>query len=134
MDPKNMWWKLKEAELRVLFKERLLEAVRLHEDVQEWWTKNSKVILRISGEVLGKTSGRRITNDKELWWWNDEVQERVKTKKEAKKKVDLSGQEQDKENYKEAKKETRAVAKGKAEKLNEVYKEMETPEGQKKIL
>ncbi|XP_068211719.1 uncharacterized protein [Palaemon carinicauda] len=104
MDPKIKWWKLKEVKLRVLFKERVLEAVRLHEDVQEWWTENSKVILRIGGEVLGKTSGRRAPNDKESWWWNDEVQERVKTKKEAKKKADLSGQEQDKENYRQRKK------------------------------
>ncbi|XP_068200663.1 uncharacterized protein [Palaemon carinicauda] len=93
MDPKIKWWKLKEEELRALFKERLLEAVRLHEDVQEWWTENSKGILRIGEEVLGKSSGRRPPNDKESWWCNDELQEQVKTKKEAKKKADLSGQE-----------------------------------------
>ncbi|XP_068214778.1 uncharacterized protein [Palaemon carinicauda] len=48
IDAKIKWWKLKDEELRGLFKERVLETVRLHEDVQEWWTKNSKVILRIS--------------------------------------------------------------------------------------
>ncbi|XP_068209195.1 uncharacterized protein [Palaemon carinicauda] len=63
------------------------------------------------------------------------MQERLKTKKEAKKKAALSGQEKDKENYKQAEKEARrAVAKTKAETLNEVYKKMETPEGEKKIL
>ncbi|XP_068241092.1 uncharacterized protein [Palaemon carinicauda] len=76
MDPKIKRWKLKEAELRVLFKGRVLEAVRLHEDVQEWWIKNIKVILRIGGEVLGKSSGRRPLNDEKSWWWNDEGQER----------------------------------------------------------
>ncbi|XP_068233583.1 uncharacterized protein [Palaemon carinicauda] len=65
MAPKIKWWKLKEAEMRVLFKERVLEAVRLHEDVQQWWIENSKVILRIGEEVLGKSSGRRPPNDKE---------------------------------------------------------------------
>ncbi|XP_068228009.1 uncharacterized protein [Palaemon carinicauda] len=56
-------------------------------------------------------------------------------RKEAKKKADLSVQEQDKENSKQAKKEARrAVAKVKADTLNEVYKEMEIPEGEKKIL
>ncbi|XP_068247906.1 uncharacterized protein [Palaemon carinicauda] len=78
MDPKIKWWKLKEEELRVLFKKRVLEAIRLHEDVQEWWTENSKVILRIREEVLEKSSGRRPPNDKESWWWNNEVQGRVK--------------------------------------------------------
>ncbi|XP_068243790.1 uncharacterized protein [Palaemon carinicauda] len=132
---KIKWWKLKEDELRVLFKERVLEVVRLYEDVQEWLTKKSNVILRIGEEVLGKSSGRRPPNDKKLWWWNGEVQERVKTKKEAKKKADLSGQEQDKANYKQANKgPKRAVAKAKAELLNEVYKEMEKSEEERKIL
>ena len=35
MDPKIKWWKLKNTELRTMFKERVLEAIRLHEDVQE---------------------------------------------------------------------------------------------------
>ncbi|XP_068240052.1 uncharacterized protein [Palaemon carinicauda] len=135
MDPKINWWKLKEEELRVFFRERVLEALRLHKDVQEWWTENSKVSLRIGEEVLGESSGIRPQNDKESWWWNDEVQKWVKPKKEAKKKADLSGQEIDKENYKQAKKEVRRpVAKAKAQPLNEVYEVMETPEGEKKIL
>ena len=93
------------------------------------------MILRIGEEVLGKSSGRKPPNDKESWWWNDEVQGRVKSKKEAKKKADLSGLEQDKEEYKQAKKEaSRAVAKAMAETLNEVYEELETAEGEKKIL
>ncbi|XP_068237110.1 uncharacterized protein [Palaemon carinicauda] len=75
MDPKIKWWKLKEEELRVLFKERVLEADRLHEDIQKWWTENSKVILRMGEEVLGKSSGKRPPHGKESWWWNDEVQE-----------------------------------------------------------
>ncbi|XP_068240031.1 uncharacterized protein [Palaemon carinicauda] len=68
MDPKIKWWKLKGEELRVLFKERVLEAVRLHDHVQEWWTENSKVILRIGEQVLGKSSEKRPPNDKESWW------------------------------------------------------------------
>ncbi|XP_068234155.1 uncharacterized protein [Palaemon carinicauda] len=79
MDPKIKWWKLKEEELRVLFKERVLKTVKLHEDVQEWWTENSKVILRIGEEVREKSSGKRPPKDKESWWRNDEMQERVKT-------------------------------------------------------
>ena len=94
-----------------------------------------KWILRIGEEVLGKSSGRKPPNDKESWWWNEEVQQRVMNKKEVKKKADLSGLEQDKNEYKQAKKEARrAVAKAKAETWNEVYEELETPEGEKKIL
>ena len=135
MDPKIKWWRLKDSELRAIFQERVLEAIRLHEDVQVWWTENSEVILRIGEEVLGKSSGRKPQNDKGSWWWNEEVQQRVKNKKEVKKKADLSGLEQDREEYKQAKEEaSRAVAKTKAETWNEVYEELEMPEGEKKIL
>ena len=135
MEPKIKWWRLKDTELRAVFKERVLAEIRVYEDVQVWWTENSEVILRIGEEVLGKSSGRKPPNDKESWWWNEEVQEWVRNKKAAKKKADLSGLEQDKVDYKQAKKEaSRAVAKAKAETLNEVYEELETPEGEKKIL
>ncbi|XP_068233397.1 uncharacterized protein [Palaemon carinicauda] len=101
----------------------------------EWRLGCGKVILRIGEEVLGKSSGIRPPNDKKSWWWYDEVQKRIKTKKEAKKKADLSGQKQNKENYEQAKKKARrAVAKAKAETLNEVYKQIEAPEEEKKIL
>ncbi|XP_068250775.1 uncharacterized protein [Palaemon carinicauda] len=123
MYPKIKWWKLKEEELNVLFKERVLEAVRLHEDVQEWWTENSKVIPGSARKYLESHQEEDPKNDKESWWWNDEVQEQVEIKKEAKKKADLIVQEQDKENYKQTKKEARrAVVKAMAETLNEVFK------------
>ena len=86
MDPKIKWWKLKNTELRTMFKERVLEAIRLHEDVQEWWTENSKVILKIGEELLGKSSGRKHINAKESWQSNEKVQEWVKNKKAAREK------------------------------------------------
>ena len=36
--------------------------------------------------VLGMTTGRRPPGDKETWWWNDEVKDAIRAKKEAKKK------------------------------------------------
>ncbi|XP_008477894.1 uncharacterized protein LOC103514769 [Diaphorina citri] len=51
-----------------------------------------------------------------------------------KKKWDLSGRDEDKREYREANKESKkAVAIAKAKELEEVYKELETPEGEKKI-
>ena len=58
-----------------MFKKRVLEAIRLHEDVQEWWTKKSELILRTGEEAFGKSSGRKPPRNKESWWWNEEVQE-----------------------------------------------------------
>ncbi|KAK3894199.1 hypothetical protein Pcinc_002033 [Petrolisthes cinctipes] len=90
--------------------------------------------MRVGEELLGKTSGRGAPQDKESWWWNREVQEKIRLKKEAKKKWDLSGRDDDKVAAKAAKKEAKkAVAQAKARAVNEIYEDLETTEGQKKI-
>ena len=42
---------------------------------------------KIAETVLGVTFGKR-KGDRETWWWNEEVQESIKEKKEAKKAWD----------------------------------------------
>nr|XP_027226231.1 uncharacterized protein LOC113818249 [Penaeus vannamei] len=69
---------------------------------REWWENNSGVIRAVGEEVLGKTSGKGPPENKESWWWNEEVQ--VNEKEEVKKKWEISGLEQDKDNYKQANK------------------------------
>ena len=64
----------------------MLSERRLLESVQEWWEENSTVILRAGQEVLGISTGRRPPVDKETWWWNDEVNDAIIAKKEAKEK------------------------------------------------
>ena len=44
------------------------------------------MILRAGQEVLGMTTGRIPPGNKEIWWWNDEVNDAIRAKKEAKKK------------------------------------------------
>ena len=52
----------------------------------------------------------------ETWWWNEEVQESIKEKKEAKKTWDLLQDEVSRKNYKVArKKASRVVAKARAD-------------------
>jgi len=91
-------------------------------------------MIKTTEETLGRTSGKRATTDKETWWWSEEVKREVRRKKELKKKWDTTGSQEDKETYKEAKKDTNhaeAVAKNRA--WNELFDELETPEGEKKI-
>ncbi len=134
MAPRIKWWRLKEEQSRTQFKEKVLDGVQRLEGVQEWWRVNSEVIRKAAEEVLGLTSGKGPPPDKETWWWNREVQEVVKEKKEAKKKWETSGRDEDRVNFKRAKKEAkREVARAKAQAMNEVYEELETPEGEKKI-
>ena len=85
--PKIKLWRLKEENLKIKFREKVLSERILLENVQEWWEENSTVILRAGQEVLGMTTGRRPPGDKETRWWNDAI----RTKKEAKKKWDASG-------------------------------------------
>ena len=50
--------------------------------------------------VLGVKFGKQ-KGDKETWWWNKEVQENIKEKKEAKKAWDKIKNENTKKIYKE---------------------------------
>ena len=40
-------------------------------------------------------TGRRPPGDKETWWWNDEVKDAIRAKKEAKKKWGASGKKEE---------------------------------------
>ena len=132
--PKIKWWRLKEENLKIQFREKVLSERRLLENVQDWWEANSTVIVRAGQEVLGMTTGRRPPGDKETWWWNDEVKDAIRAKKEAKKKWDASGRQEERDIYRQANKEAKKeVARSKAHAMDEVYKELETPEGERKI-
>ncbi|XP_069974795.1 uncharacterized protein [Penaeus vannamei] len=67
------------------------EGNRSFEEVTEY--------LRKLGErLLGRTSGK-CKPGKKTWWWNDEVQESLKRKKEAKKILDMENNDENKEVY-----------------------------------
>lgn len=132
--PKIKWWRLKEEDPKTQFREKVLEERRLLDNVQEWWEENSKVILRAGKEVLGMTTGKRPPGDKETWWWNDEVKDAIRAKKEAKKKWETSGKHEDRDSYRQANKEAKKeVARSKTQAMDEVYGELGTPEGERKI-
>ena len=121
--PKIKWWRLKEKNLKIQFREKVLSERRLLGRVQVWWEKNSMVILRAGQEVLSMTTGRRPPGDMETWWWNDEVKYAIRAQKEAKKKWDASGRQEEIDIYRQANKEAKkVVARSKAHAMDEVYK------------
>ena len=61
--PRIKWWRLREDNLKVQFREKVLDKVRPVECVQEWWEETSTRILRVGQEVLGMTTGRRPPGD-----------------------------------------------------------------------
>ena len=79
------------------------------------------------------TFGKR-KGDKETCWWNEEVQESIKEKKEEKKAWDKIRNENTGKIYKEKKskaKKTVAMAKGRAD--DNLYARLEKKEGEKEL-
>ncbi|KAI5735287.1 hypothetical protein M8J77_016627 [Diaphorina citri] len=134
-EQKIKWWMLKDVERRREFKQKVLEEIVQKENVQEWWDVNSNIIRRIGSNVLGKTTGKGAPQKKETWWWNEAVQKIVKEKKNAKKKYDKTGRQEDKEAYKILNKEAkRVVAQCKAREIEKAYEELDGKDGDRKLL
>ncbi|XP_069993536.1 uncharacterized protein [Penaeus vannamei] len=132
---RTKWWKLADKDTQSQFvaaaRDKLQqserEGNRSFEEVTEY--------LRKLGErLLGRTSGK-CKPGKKTWWWNDEVQESLKRKKEAKKILDMENNDENKEVYKLAKKEAKkSVAGAKARAYQVLYEDMGTIDGQKRAL
>ncbi|XP_068209258.1 uncharacterized protein [Palaemon carinicauda] len=119
--------------LNTFFKKQPKLSYNDYEDVEEWWERNNNILKRVGREVLGLSTGKG-PKDKETWWWGNYGQEEIKIKINAKKRYDETGTEEDKERSRLAKKETKvAVVQSKQQELHNVYEDLDTKEGQKKI-
>ena len=93
----------------------------------------AEMLRKTAKTVVGVTFGKR-KEDRETWWWNEEVQESIKEKKEEKKIWDKIRYENTKKIYKEKKSKAKkavAVAKGRA--YDDLYARLETKEGEKEL-
>jgi len=80
-DPGVKWWNLtKENAMRI--SERITEegAWRQAEDTDKMWEAMADCIRKSAKEILGmyRRGGNKV---KGVWWWNEEVKEKVKEKK-----------------------------------------------------
>ncbi|XP_074327960.1 uncharacterized protein LOC141665877 [Apium graveolens] len=78
--PKILWKNLKGDKVG-FYKERIeLARDRFYdEDVNRMWNRLACTIRNVATDMLGVTS-RKVQVQKEAWWWDQEVQERVKIK------------------------------------------------------
>ena len=77
------------------------------------WKNLEKDILSAGGEICGITSWKR-GRERETWWWNVVIQQRLMEKMVAYKRCQRMGKEVDRETYKDRKRVTRreiAIAK-----------------------
>ncbi|KAK3575517.1 hypothetical protein QTP86_029268 [Hemibagrus guttatus] len=97
------------------------------------WETTAEVIRETGRKVLGVSSGRR-KEDKETWWWNEEVQDSIQRKRLAKKKWDMDRTEKNSQEYKESQRRVkREVSKAKQKAYDELYTRLDTREGQKDL-
>ncbi|KAK3551815.1 hypothetical protein QTP70_027241 [Hemibagrus guttatus] len=97
------------------------------------WETTAEVIRETGRKVLGVSSGKR-KEDKETWWWNEEVQDSIQRKRLAKKKWDMDRTEENRQEYKELQRRVkREVSKAKQKAYDELYTRLDTREGEKDL-
>ena len=101
---------------------------------QEDWQRIAEMIWSIARRELGVTSGKvSMAGRWETWWWNQEVQ-KLKDKKKAKKAWDTIRDDASKLAYKTARKQAkREMAKARNKTYEELYKKLETREGENEV-
>ncbi|KAI5626476.1 hypothetical protein C0J50_13765, partial [Silurus asotus] len=108
-EKERFWSELDEVVDGVPRKERLVIGADFNGHVGEGNRGDEEVMV-----VLGVTSGNRM-EDKETWWWNEEVQESIRRKREVRQQV------------------KRDVAKAKEKAYEELYERLDTKEGEKDL-
>ena len=100
------WWKLKDSKVNNKFKMHMIESGIL--GGQEDWQRITEMIRSIARRKPGETSGKVSTAGRQkTWWWNQEVQEKLKDKKKAKKAWNTIRDDVSKLAYKTARKQAR---------------------------
>ena len=105
------------------------------ENVNEMWVNMAKTIRTVVKETLGVSSGKPKVF-KEQWWWNDEVEKKIKDKNKRFKDLMACTEDQDKRvSYKEAKRAAKkAVTEAKYHGYEDLYRNLNTKEEEKQIL
>ncbi|KAK3558644.1 hypothetical protein QTP86_022969, partial [Hemibagrus guttatus] len=133
IEKKTKWWKMKKEEYCEEFRQKLRQALGGQVVLPDDWETTAEVIRETGRKVLGVSSGRR-KEDKETWWWNEEVQDSIQRKRLAKKKWDMDRTEENRQEYKELQcRVKREVSKAKQKAYDELYTRLDTREGEKDL-
>ena len=128
-EKKIKWWNLKNEEFELKFLTQVGETIENNCD-RSTYEVVERDIVEIARRELGESGGGKYV-EKETWWWDQQVQEAVKAKKEAFKNGRTTGNEADKEIYKEHRKTAKiSVTKAKDLAYEDMYEKLNTREGQ----
>ena len=127
------WWKLKDSKVKNKFKMEVIKSGIL--GGQENWQRAAEMIRSIAIMELSETLGKITTAcRRETWWWNQEVQEKLKDKRKAKEVWDTIRDDASKLAYKTARKQAkREVAKEKNKVYEKLYEKLEIKEGENEL-
>uniref|UniRef100_W5NK01 ribonuclease H n=1 Tax=Lepisosteus oculatus TaxID=7918 RepID=W5NK01_LEPOC len=116
------WWRLPECK------------AQLATSLVTIWDDVASQIHGVASDTLGETKPGKKFIDKQIWWWNEEVQRVVKEKKKAFKTWFQSRNDVDYQHYKTLRSAAkRAVAAAKTGHCDQLYEDLDTPEGANKI-
>ncbi|KAK3566841.1 hypothetical protein QTP86_004554 [Hemibagrus guttatus] len=133
IEKKTKWWKLKKEGCCEEFRQKLRQALGGQVVLPDDWETTAEVIRETGRKVLDVSSGRR-KEDKETWWWNEEVQDSIQRKRLAKKEWDMDRNEENRQEYKESQHRVkREVSKAKQKAYDELYTRLDTREGEKDL-
>ena len=122
--PKIRWWKLKETSCQEAFRQEVTTILGDKDGLPDEWEKTAEVLRKTAETVLGVTFGKR-KEDRETWWWNEEVHRSIKGKKVAKKAWDKIRDENTKKIYIEKKsKAKKAVPMTKGRAYDNLYERL----------
>ncbi|KAK3516912.1 hypothetical protein QTP70_028203, partial [Hemibagrus guttatus] len=113
------------------FKERNLEGQMVVDFAK-------RIDMAVVNTYFQKREEHRVTyksgEDKETWWWNEEVQDSIQRKRLAKKKWDMDRTVENRQEYKELQHRVkREVSKAKQKAYDELYTRLDTREGEKDL-
>ncbi|CAH9123913.1 unnamed protein product [Cuscuta epithymum] len=97
------------------------------------WLSMESTFNKVAKEILGESKGC-LPPKKDTSWWNDEVKQAIRIKRECYKKLGKSWSDENIEEYKEARKRAKKTVKEARGKVNkELYAKLNSKEGEKDI-
>ncbi|KAL6531334.1 acyl-CoA-binding domain-containing protein 4 [Orobanche minor] len=102
-------------------------------DIDSMWNLLEHNIKEVAKEVLGESKGNGPSS-KDTSWWNEEVKQAIKTKRECYKVLGKCSSDENYERYKKARTEAKKAVRNARSKVNkELYARLDTKEGEKDI-
>ncbi|KAH1222459.1 Craniofacial development protein 2 [Glycine max] len=113
--PRIKWWHLK-GEKQGIFQQKIWEGWcgQSQGSANDMWNKMSQEIIKVTKETLGESRGFG-PRGKESWWWNENVQSKVRVKKECFKEWSRCRNYETWDKYKIARNETKKADDGEIE-------------------